>query len=301
MLGPLMERTAGRCEIRVGLIDGPVMLAHPDFAGVVSDEVRGSSQGLCERAQSVACMHGTFVAGILSARRGSAAPAICPKCTLLLRPVLTETADARRPLPAATPGELARAIVDCVDAGAHILNLSLDITHSSSTTANQLEQALNYSARKRVLVVAAAGNRGTVGGSCITNHHWVIPVGSCDTTGMPREDSNLGRSIGRNGFRAPGQNITSLGIDGKLLSLSGTSAACPFVTGTLALLWSEFPAATAAELRMAVALAARAHNGHDGVRGEMTVWRRSTLVPPLLNAAKAWKYISLLGTPRRVA
>jgi putative glutathione S-transferase len=34
------------------------------------------------RASSTACLHGTFVAGILSAKRASGAPAIWPSCTL---------------------------------------------------------------------------------------------------------------------------------------------------------------------------------------------------------------------------
>src|SRR5262245_58126344 len=47
-LGPLMERTAGRPEIKVGLIDGPVALTHPDFANVISDQVPGRLSGTCE-------------------------------------------------------------------------------------------------------------------------------------------------------------------------------------------------------------------------------------------------------------
>ena len=46
--------------------------------------------------------------------------------------------------------------------------------------------------------------------------------------------------------------------------------AAPFVTGAIALAWSEFPAATAAQIRLAVA---QAHG-----------LRRATVVPPLLNA-----------------
>jgi subtilisin family serine protease len=63
--------------------------------------------------------------------------------------------------------------------------------------------------------------------------------------------SNLGNSIGRRGLGAPGHGITSLGAEGRPLTLGGTSAATPFVTGTIALLWSELPTATATEMKFA--------------------------------------------------
>jgi subtilisin family serine protease len=86
-------------------------------------------------------------------------------------------------------------------------------------------------------------------------------------------ESNLGRSIGRRGLRAPGDGITSLGADGQSLTLGGTSVAVPFVTGATALLWSVFPSATAAHIKLAVTQASA---------------RRGSVVPPLLDAAAAY-------------
>ena len=51
--------------------------------------------------------------GFLSAKRGSVAPAICPNCTLLVRPIFAETTAANGEMPSATPEELAQAILDC--------------------------------------------------------------------------------------------------------------------------------------------------------------------------------------------
>jgi hypothetical protein len=82
-LSGLMDRTSGRTEISVGMIDGPVLLNHPELSSEHVREVPGKLRGACARSDSVACMHGTFVAGILSARRGSTAPAICPMSSLL--------------------------------------------------------------------------------------------------------------------------------------------------------------------------------------------------------------------------
>jgi subtilisin family serine protease len=64
-------------------------------------------------------------------------------------------------------------------------------------------------------------------------------------------ESNLGHSIGMRGLGAPGDAVTSLSTAGPPLTLGGTSVAAPFVTGAIALLWSKFSAATAAEIRHA--------------------------------------------------
>jgi subtilisin family serine protease len=126
-----------------------------------------------------------------------------------------------------------------------------------------------------VIVIVAAGNQGTVGGTAITSHPWVIPVVGYDLQGRPLNLSNLGSSIGRRGLGAPGDRITSLSSNGRLLTLTGTSAAAPFVTGAIALLWSEFPAATATVVKQAVIHANAA--------------RRTTVVPPLMDAWAAFE------------
>jgi hypothetical protein len=86
-----MELTSGRPDIVIGLIDGPVVIDHPDLAGENIREVASEFGSKCAHASSLACVHGTFVSGILCAHRNSAAPAICPSCTLLVRPIFSET------------------------------------------------------------------------------------------------------------------------------------------------------------------------------------------------------------------
>lgn len=274
-LTALMERTGGRAETMVGLIDGPVVVNHPDLVSENIREVPGKLSGACAQASNAACMHGTFVAGILCAKRTSPAPAICPDCTLLVRPIFPETMSGNGQVPSATPDELTLAIVECIEAGGRVLNLSAALAQPSSKGERKLEDALDYAAKRGVIAVAAAGNQGTLGSSAITRHPWVIPVAGCDLWGRPVSQSNLGSSIGRRGLRAPGENITSLGTDSKPLTFGGTSAATPFVTGAIALLWSEFPAATAAEIRFAVTQA--------------YAQRRTTVVPPLLDAWAAYQ------------
>jgi len=273
-LTPLMERTSGRCEIVIGLLDGPIARTHPDLMGANLREIPGRRGSTSMQASSAVCLHGTFVAGILCAQRGSSAPAICPNCTLLVRPIFTETTSPRGQMPSATPEALAAAIIETIEAGARVLNLSVALAQPSMKGERVLEEALDYAVSRGVIAVAAAGNQGTLGSTVITRHPWVLSVAACDLQGRPIRASNLGSAMGRRGLMAPGENITSLGVNGTPLTLSGTSAATPFVTGSLALLWSAFPAATAAEVRYAITHAATP--------------RRPTVVPPLLDAWGAY-------------
>ena len=282
-LTALMGRTGGRREVVVGLVDGPIAMNHPDLTGDTIREVPGKMSGTCTKTDSAACLHGTFVAGILCAKRGTAAPAICPNCTLLAYSIFAEAASGNPEMPSATPEDLTAAILACIEAGARILNLSLALTQSSSKGERALGEVLDHAARRGVLIVAAAGNQGTIGSTVITAHPWVIPVAACNLRGKPLIESNLGHSIGRHGLLAPGEQITSLGSEGEPLTLGGTSAAAPFVTGAVALVWSQFPFASGAELRLAFM---RAHAGGRG-----------TVTPPLLNAWAA--YHVLLATHSR--
>ena len=133
-----MDRTSGRREISVGLIDGPVLLTHPDLSSENIREVPAKLRGTCTRSDSIAC--GTFVAGILSARRGSTAPAICPGCSLLLRPIFSEAVRQDNLAPSASPQDLAEAIIDSVDAGARIINLSSALIEPSPEGDKKLEE-----------------------------------------------------------------------------------------------------------------------------------------------------------------
>src|SRR5262249_40849345 len=153
-LPALMERTSGSAALKIGLIDGPVVTQHPDLAGERLRAIPGTNASACLQANSAACLHGTFVAGILAARRGSGAPAICPNCTLLVRPIFAETNATNDAMPSARPEELAQAIRDCMDAGAHVLNVSAALAPPSQND-RALEEALNQAARRGVLVIVA--------------------------------------------------------------------------------------------------------------------------------------------------
>ncbi len=286
-LTALMERTSGCANVKVGLVDGPVATRHPDLAAAHLREIRSDDGATCTRPGSAACVHGTFVAGILFGKRNSSAPAICPDCTVVIRPIFAEATTGSEQMPTAEPEALATAIVDCIDAGARVINLSLAVAQPSANGDRAIEHAIGLAVRRGVLIVAASGNQGTIGSSAITRHPWVIPVVACDLMGRPMNQSNIGGSIGRRGLLAPGYGITSIGAEGQPLTLAGTSVSAPFVTGAIALLWSVFADATALQIKFAVSAASSV--------------RRASVVPPLLDAGTAYRSLLAANATRLTA
>lgn len=264
-LDRVMAWSVGHPAVRVGVLDGPAMLDHPDLAAPITEV----HPGACAVMSSAACGHGTLVAGVLGARRGTEAPGLVPRCPLLLRPIFTEDGAPTE------PAVLADGIVECVTAGARIINISAAFTGAAPSGAHLLTEALDHAACGGVLVVAATGNEARLGGSPLTTHPWVIPVTACDDSGAPLATSNLGGSIARTGVRAPGVRVVSLSATGGFAAFGGTSAAAPLVTGAIALAWSAAPHVDAATVRAAV----RARSG----RG---------LVPPLLDAVSLYEAVN---------
>ena len=272
-LTPLMARTSGSRQVVVALVDGPVLTSHPDLAA----NVRALSGRTPDRhAQFTArdYQHGTFTAGILCARRGSPAPAICPGCELLVNPVPVEVGPPDADAPHAEAADVAAAIVQCIDEGARVINVDVIIEHSSPGGEHALEAAVDYATEHDVGVVVPA-TPGHAGTWRISAHPWVIPVVPYDLQGRPIGYAD--RAIGLRGVGAPGADVTSLGADIEPLTLGGASIAAPFVTGAIALLRSEFPDATLAAIRFALT--------------QEYSTRRTSLVPPILNAWAAYQFL----------
>jgi len=290
-LPTVMRRSSGNNNIAIGLIDGPVNLAHPDFEHSQIRTVKYTQMALCKNASSMACMHGTFNLGILSAMRGTKAPGICPNCRVLIYPFFKEPSKGRSqtytsdefhvlPIP---PKELSYAIVQTIDAGARIINLSLGLSSSLITSCPEIYDAYDYAAKNNVIIVAATGNKGMIGSTFLLSHPWVTPVVACNERGIISPTSNYGPSIANRGLMAPGVDIVSTSPDGQYTQASGTSVATPFVTGTIALLWSLFPNTSAAQLLYSIRNSAKN--------------RRGKIIPPLLNAETLYDTLKAISKP----
>jgi subtilisin family serine protease len=281
-LDSIMQISSGDPKIRIGVIDGPIDLNHPAFQGRKIRTANVSQVSICRSASSIACMHGTFVVGILAANRRDHVPAICSNCEILLYPIFRDYAgiknkDVDLNFPASTPKELSNAIIETIDAGARIINLSLGLSSSSLIVYSELREAYDYAANHNVIVVVAAGNQGNIGFISLLNHPWIIPVAACDENGQLSTMSNYGPSIANRGLMAPGVNITSSLPGGRYAQMSGTSFATPFVSGAIALLWSLFPDATATDMVYAVS--------RRGINN------RRSIIPPLIDCEAAYNVL----------
>jgi len=278
-LRPLMNISSGTPEVVIGVIDGPVDYSHPAIERSRIKTVKKSQQIACKKVNSVACTHGTFVTGVLCAMRGLFAPALCPNCKVILYPIFSEELnpnEVSNAIPSITPEELSKAILQTINAGAKIINLSLGLSSSSLTSYQELKEAFDYALQKGVILVVAAGNQGNIGHTAMLDHPWLIPVAACDLQGRIDPISNFGHSIGKRGLMAPGVNITSTAPGGKYAQMSGTSAATPFVTGTIALLWSIFLEAPSHRIIKSLI--------SNKIRGR-------SIIPQLLNAQEAYRLL----------
>ncbi|MFJ4368910.1 S8 family serine peptidase [Streptomyces chartreusis] len=267
-LSALTARTEGRPDVVVGVVDGAVDPGHPDLA---LQPIRFVGAPIPGRDPDAPPGHGTLVVSSLAARPTAPTPGICPGCSFVVRPVPGVD------VPPAAPVDLAYALADVVTVGARVVNLSLALQRlpiagpagpADDPGIGMLLDTVELARRHGVVVVAAAGNDGELGGPPLVRHPWVIPVVACDDEGRPPPTSTLGRAIGRHGLTAPVLPH----------ELSGTSAAAPVVTGAVALLWSLFPGASAEAVR-------------DAVTRPRSPARRPSVVPPLLDAAYAYEVL----------
>ncbi|GAA2671860.1 hypothetical protein GCM10010400_36900 [Streptomyces aculeolatus] len=270
-LPPLMERTHGAPSLRVGIIDGPMTSDHPGLETARVHDLN-PAQFPPGSAQSFAAQHATATAAILAGNRDQGIPSVCPGVTLLSRPIFTP----RSARASAGPAELAEAIVEVTQAGAHVLNMSLSVAPGPRTGLLAVERALDHAAGRGVVMVAASGDGRSVNSTVITGHPAVIPVVACDPRGRPAQGANLGRSVGRRGLTASGDGLVSLSIDGAPRGFGGSSAATAVVTGAIALLRSLFPGAPGEVVRHAVLRSAGP---------------RTSVVPPLLDAWRAYEML----------
>lgn len=262
-------------RVAIGIIDGPVNISHPDLARVAIKVVSANASTSCAVPDSPACIHGTFTAGILCAHSTSPTPGIYPEALLVSRPLFCEATDLRQ-CPRVTPDELANALLQVLDNGVHVVNLSLGLASPVTGKYDVLHKAFSEAQRRGVIVVGASGNQGRIGHNPLFDHPWVIPVAACDQEGRITESSNIGPSVGTRGVMAPGKDVAGINASGGYLRMSGTSVAAPFVTGGAARLRAMFPEADPALIREALL---------GGKRS------RRSVVPPLLDLQKSRQYI----------
>lgn len=171
--------------------------------------------------------HGTAVASIISGDI-SQTPGVAPASDILS--IRIDDSEG-----IATTYTLAQGILAAVDAGAHIINISMG-TYGHSTL---VAEAVDYAIKHGVVVVAAAGNEGLVNTlpypAAYPN---VISVGAIEAKSEHLDFSNTSDNLS---ITAPGFGVHAAWSTNHLTAFSGTSASAPFVSGAIAALLSQSP------------------------------------------------------------
>jgi serine protease AprX len=218
--------------------------------------------------------HGTHVAGIIAGdgtRRDAADPAagryigIAPEANLVS--IKAGDDDGNATILDVING--LQFVVDHKDDyGIRVVNLSLESTTAESYQTDPLDAAVEAAWFHGIVVVAAAGNRGTAPDAADHapgNDPFVITVGAVDDQGTQTPDddayatwSSVGRTqdgvdkpdVGAPGAHivstlAPGSDFTRLCpdciVDGEYIRAGGTSMAAPVVSGVAALMLQRHP------------------------------------------------------------
>lgn len=230
-LKELWAETKGDFRVCIAVLDGPVDRSHPCFEGANLTSLQTLvPDTVCRGSMS---SHGTHIASVIFGQHGSSVSGIAPVCRGLIAPIFSDNSSGFL-----SQLDLARAINQAVEAGAHVINISGGQLALMGEADQMLINAVHYCADNNVLIVAAAGNDG-----CQCLHvpaalPNVLAVGAMDAQGLPFDFSNWGDVYQTQGILAPGENILGAEPGGGTSLKSGTSFATPFVSGFAALLLS---------------------------------------------------------------
>lgn len=219
------DLTFGSSSVLIAIVDTGISTTHPDLSSKIAGGWNFYSNNSNFNDDNG---HGSHVAGIAAAatNNGVGIAGVGFNCRLLAVKVLNASGSG-------TLTGVANGITWSANNGAKVISMSLGASTGSSTLLN----AVNYAWSKNCILVAAAGNSGSTSPTYPAYYSNCIAVASSTSSDTRSYFSNYGSWVE---LAAPGSSIYSTYKGTSYATLSGTSMACPHVSGVAGLVWSRF-------------------------------------------------------------
>jgi subtilisin family serine protease len=231
--------------VTVAVIDTGIDGSHPDLTGTVVGGTDVSGVGAANGQKPIGddSQHGTMVASMLAGHghgAGDGVIGVAPEAKLLAVSVGFGVGSSD------SDDQIAKAVRWSVDNGADIINMSL--TRNTLDWPTSWDDAFLYAMEHGVIVVAAAGNRGsgTTEVGAPATMPGVVVVAGVDRNGKASFDaSSQGITLT---VAAPSEDLVGAAPGAGYYAWAGTSGATPLVAGVLALIKASHPGLSAGNI-----------------------------------------------------
>ncbi|WP_379993209.1 S8 family serine peptidase [Dactylosporangium matsuzakiense] len=247
------DRSRGSADQVIAVVDTGVDGAHQDLTGrVLAGYNAITNANVAANTNSDDNGHGTMVAGIAAAstNNGVGIAGAAWDARILPVKVLDANGDG-------FDSDIAEGITWAADHGAKIINLSLGGPGDNAA----LHDAVTYATNKGALVVVAAGNDGNDTVQYPAAYPEALAVAATDSTGKLTDFSSYGDWVD---VAAPGWEVTSTYPNQSYATGDGTSFSAPLVSGVAALVRTNFPGITPADLLARIKANAEDSGGPQG-------------------------------------
>lgn len=215
-------------KIKVAVLDTGIIENHIEFTSAII-----AKKNFLEDTPNVFDFdkkrHGTHVAGIIAARGYGEMIGVAPECELLVGKIMETVSD----------GFVEEILIEAINWSTQNEADVISISSGAGSASTDLEKAISdFITERNGAVCAAIGNGGSDKNSA---GNYPAKYTNCISVGALNEDLSLWKKTDQYKnliICAPGKNIKSTTLSGQYLRNSGTSMACPFISGLVALIKS---------------------------------------------------------------